>query len=284
MKTKEHFTEVAPTWNKKVWAKDKKFADDILKFASLKGDEKALYVGVGTGEIADKFNVAEMWGLDISKGMLEQCKSIDRNRLLVGSADKLPFLDNTFDFVFCRNLLKHVDDDYHAVEEMKRVLKPGGKLFVAESCVVEEGDVCIPNFVVRTVEPEHNSFRTHEWYLTMFNSLGFENVSDRVYSYKSTWLSKWVESTDASKGIKKKILDAYHNADKGFKSRQEVRFVDDDICSIIYWSFIIGVKPCGLISKDRGYLKDFFTSMGLWDLVKGESDDFLIKLAGELIG
>ena len=39
---------------------------------------------------------------------------------------EIPFEDNTFDIIFCNHVLEHVDDDYKAMTEMRRVLKPGG--------------------------------------------------------------------------------------------------------------------------------------------------------------
>ncbi len=38
----------------------------------------------------------------------------------------IPFDENSFDVVFCNHVLEHVDDDIRALEEMKRILKPGG--------------------------------------------------------------------------------------------------------------------------------------------------------------
>jgi SAM-dependent methyltransferase len=38
----------------------------------------------------------------------------------------MPFEDNTFDVVFCNHVLEHVKDDYQALREIKRVLKPNG--------------------------------------------------------------------------------------------------------------------------------------------------------------
>ncbi|MBX2915950.1 MAG: methyltransferase domain-containing protein [Cyclobacteriaceae bacterium] len=38
----------------------------------------------------------------------------------------LPFADNTFDIVLCNHVLEHVADDVKAMQELKRVLKPGG--------------------------------------------------------------------------------------------------------------------------------------------------------------
>lgn len=38
----------------------------------------------------------------------------------------LPFKDNTYDVIFCNHVLEHIDDDKKAMEELYRVLKPGG--------------------------------------------------------------------------------------------------------------------------------------------------------------
>lgn len=38
----------------------------------------------------------------------------------------IPFEENTFDIIFCNHVLEHVDSDIRALEEMRRVLKPGG--------------------------------------------------------------------------------------------------------------------------------------------------------------
>lgn len=39
---------------------------------------------------------------------------------------EIPFEDDTFDVIFCNHVLEHVDDDIKAMQEMRRVLKPGG--------------------------------------------------------------------------------------------------------------------------------------------------------------
>ena len=56
----------------------------------------------------------------------------DRYRYHVASANALPFDDATFDMVTCQTLLMHVGDPAKVVEEMTRVLAPGGLFLAAE--------------------------------------------------------------------------------------------------------------------------------------------------------
>lgn len=239
----EHFDKVADKWNNKVWAKDEAFANDIVEFCRLKGDELTLYVGVGTGDMAKHFRVKDIIGLDTSKNMLSENKLLPRHRLVVGDANNIPYLDDTFDFVFARNLLKHVISPINVIREMKRVLKPDGKLITIESCVLSLRDKEYPNFCVRTIEPNHHSFMIIEEITSLFIKAGFNVVTNNAYTYRSKWLKKWIESSKASKEIQKKILQKYKEANDGFKRRQKVVFTkDDDIESNIYWSFCKGIK------------------------------------------
>jgi ubiquinone/menaquinone biosynthesis C-methylase UbiE len=75
-------------------------------------------------------------GLDQNEELIETAvatKELHSNlKFLKGNALKLPFENNRFDFVFCRYLLHHLPDALVALEEMKRVAKAGGIIFVQE--------------------------------------------------------------------------------------------------------------------------------------------------------
>ena len=48
--------------------------------------------------------------------------------LQAGNAESLPFIDESFDIVFCRSSLHHFDDPQRAVSEMVRVCRSGGRI------------------------------------------------------------------------------------------------------------------------------------------------------------
>jgi SAM-dependent methyltransferase len=49
---------------------------------------------------------------------------------VLGDVNKMPFQDNEFKAILCTEVLEHLHDPKKAIEEMKRILKPGGKLIL----------------------------------------------------------------------------------------------------------------------------------------------------------
>jgi SAM-dependent methyltransferase len=49
---------------------------------------------------------------------------------VVGDIHGLPFADGSFDAVFCTGTLEHITDPFRAIQELRRVLRPGGILYV----------------------------------------------------------------------------------------------------------------------------------------------------------
>jgi demethylmenaquinone methyltransferase/2-methoxy-6-polyprenyl-1,4-benzoquinol methylase len=95
--------------------------------------ESLLDVAGGTGYlascVADRY--ARVVVADLSPGML----SVARSRKLEtveASALELPFKDAEFDVVLCTDALHHIKQIERALDEMCRVLKPGGTLVIHE--------------------------------------------------------------------------------------------------------------------------------------------------------
>lgn len=70
-------------------------------------------------------------GIDISARAIEVCrKGITEGEFFVGPAETLPFDDSVFDLVTCLGSLEHFLDQPMALREMRRVLRPGGRLLL----------------------------------------------------------------------------------------------------------------------------------------------------------
>jgi len=97
------------------------------------GDATVLDVGCGGGLFTEE--VARLGcrvtGVDLSRRSIEIAKlHADQMGLAiayhVAAGEKLPFLDNTFDLVYCCDVIEHVHDVNRVVAESARVLKSGG--------------------------------------------------------------------------------------------------------------------------------------------------------------
>lgn len=65
-----------------------------------------------------------------TKGLAEVGSTRPLTGFLAGDATRLPFGDDTFDAVICSEVLEHLPDYHAALAEMRRVLKPQGRLCI----------------------------------------------------------------------------------------------------------------------------------------------------------
>ncbi len=69
--------------------------------------------------------------MDLKRPDLSRWESDPRNEAVPGSLTNLPFGEAEFDFVFCTEVLEHVEGDAKALREIARVLKPGGTVLLS---------------------------------------------------------------------------------------------------------------------------------------------------------
>ena len=130
----------------------KKYIEIGLKNLAVKEGENVLEIGFGTGDALINLSQSvgdsgKVYGIDISEGMLEVTKSklekeglLERTRLVLGDAFKLPFDDEFFDVLFMSFTLELFDTPEipELLAECKRVLKIGGRIGVV---AISEKDV-----------------------------------------------------------------------------------------------------------------------------------------------
>jgi SAM-dependent methyltransferase len=106
----------------------------------VKDNDAILEIGFGNGKfftaLFSKAANLSLTGLDFSATMLREAS--ENNRALLsagklvltqGSSHKMPFTDNSFDKIFCINVIYFWDEPAAHLQEIKRVLKPGGRFF-----------------------------------------------------------------------------------------------------------------------------------------------------------
>ena len=118
------------------YGQDARWKARLVKMASARAGERALDLACGTGDIA--FAVAASGartiGLDITHRMLQLAASrkpqapSPKPRFICGDMASLPFRSATFDLVTTGYGLRNVPDLDAAIDEIARVLKPGGRL------------------------------------------------------------------------------------------------------------------------------------------------------------
>jgi phosphatidylethanolamine/phosphatidyl-N-methylethanolamine N-methyltransferase len=115
--------------------------------AALSNGRRILEVGVGTGlSLRDYPRDCEVYGIDLSYGMLVRAREkIEKRRLdhvkLIASMDacRLGFPDASFDAVVAQFVITLVPHPERALDEMARVLKPGGEIILANHLGAEDG-------------------------------------------------------------------------------------------------------------------------------------------------
>lgn len=103
----------------------------VRRWSPLTG-EVVLDIGGGPGYFADAFAGAgaRYAGLEPDAGELTARGSVGRNTVR-GSGLELPVADDSVDVCFSSNVLEHVPDPRRMAEEMLRVTRPGGVLFLS---------------------------------------------------------------------------------------------------------------------------------------------------------
>ncbi len=117
------------------------FACDLLEFAELRDGEDVLDIACGTGIVArlawpGVAPAGTVVGLDVNPGMLEVAREVSSQlganiRWTEGNVTNMPISDDEFDVVICQHGLQYFPDRPAALLELRRVLRPTGRLILS---------------------------------------------------------------------------------------------------------------------------------------------------------
>ncbi|HSI70037.1 MAG TPA: methyltransferase domain-containing protein [Gillisia sp.] len=113
----------------------------------------------------------------------------------------LPFEDNAFDFILCNHVLEHIPDDTRAMQELLRVLAPGGTAILQ-----------IPQDLSREITFQDDSITSREERAKIFGQYDHVRVYGRDYFEKLRTIGFEVEEVDYTSALTASQIDRYRLA------------------------------------------------------------------------
>lgn len=121
---------------------DVRWRKKVVKSVKKANPKTVLDIATGTGDLAiqiAKSTQAQITGFDLSAGMLEvgrkkvaKEKLDDRIEMIQGDAENMPFENNSFDVITVAFGVRNFENLKKGLDEIYRVLKPGGKFIILE--------------------------------------------------------------------------------------------------------------------------------------------------------
>ena len=171
------------------------FARPVIEASGLRQGERVLDVACGTGVAARLAAervapTGAVVGIDPNPGMLEAARrASDGVEWRQGAAEDLPLPDGSFDAVVCSLGLQFFVDKGKALEEMRRVLVPGGRVALGTTGPTPPLMATIADALASHIGPEasrfvHAVFSAHDadQLGSMVETAGFDDVEVEIGS------------------------------------------------------------------------------------------------------
>ncbi len=229
-KAREIFGARAAYYTTSVSHTDQAVLDRVVELCKPTSDAIALDIATGTGHtaLAVAPRAKQVIATDITPEMLDQGrklqteKGIGNVQFRLASVDDLPFDDGSFDIITCRRAAHHFADIHHALAEMQRVLKPGGRLVIDDRSVPEDDfvDATMNRLDVLHDESHVCEYRPSEWE-RMLTEAGYEievvetytrhrplsSLTDNVSPENTARIHEIISALDADQRLMMNVVD-----------------------------------------------------------------------------
>jgi SAM-dependent methyltransferase len=158
----DQFTRQAVPFSTAAAIRNEEALNRIVQWAGAGPDDTVLDVACGPGLLVCAFarTARHATGVDMTPAMLEQARKIQEEKGLrnvswqQGDVYSLPFAPAHFSIVSSRFAFHHLQEPLKALQEMKRVCKPGGRVVVADMAPLPEKAAAL-NAAEKLRDPSH---------------------------------------------------------------------------------------------------------------------------------
>lgn len=223
------------------WVKKNDFIQSLVEFCAPKPDAVALDIGTGPGVIAKELapHVDRVIGIDLSEEMITRASAehqdISNLSFDVGDVHNLQFDDESFDLCVGRMVFHHVADCDAGVQEMHRVLKPGGMAVICEGVP--------PDHLTReryeeifAIKEKRHTFSEAEL-INLLDRNGFGDILLKPFFMRQVSLNNWLGGSGLPDKSIEEIKQLHIEADDHFKDIYNLTERDGDV--FMDWKFIM---------------------------------------------
>ncbi len=189
-----HYRIIARVYDR-IWADYLHQTTGVLSaLAAIGSHERVLDLACGSGlfaaRILDRNPEQRLLGVDLSHAMLaladRRTRHARHSAFVAADATHLPCATGTFDVVVCASALHYVDKPSAMLYEMRRVLRPGGRLVILDWCN-DYQPVRLLDALLRRIDPAHARCYTAAELRRLLTATGFMKIDTARYRFGRTW-------------------------------------------------------------------------------------------------
>jgi len=219
----------------------------LLRMASPSPEDRALDVATGTGftALALAPHCRKVIGVDFTPGMLREARGLRDTRgisnllFCLGDAEALPFREGGFDIVTCRHASHHFPHVSVALGEMARVVRPGGRVVLDDTCTPEDPELAaLMNEWELWRDPSHVANYPPSGLKTLLEQSGLR-VEDAILTSIPLQFGDWVRRSGVPQAAAVALRERYLQASPEAVAAFRITSQGDDV--LFAWPEIVVV-------------------------------------------
>ena len=232
-KIQDQFTRQADAYSRMQQTRDEKGLRGLVALAAISNSDRVVDVACGPGFLTMAFaeKCEHVLGVDATGEFLRRARREADSRHIhniafaPGDANHLDLEDGTFDCASCRAAFHHFPDPARVLGEMRRVVRPGGKILVADMLASRDPEqASLHNRIEKLCDPTHTRALADTEFEQLFREAGLEVLqrpTSKIHYELEEWLGHGGPNEEAAREIRRLFEASLDDDRSGLKVRRE---------------------------------------------------------------